>query len=294
MSDTRALVLEMLAESGIDGDGFDELVSCLTELDVYVDDTPPEPSPELVALIAGLTPDNVVPGPFGRRRARLFIAGAAALSAVGAGGIAAAAANELPSGAQTIVAEFSERFLPFELPHPDGSGVPHVEPTESDPTAPTEEEPLRRLATDEGAPATSPSAGTTTAPAVAAEPSSVPSATATTSPSVGAETGSASTSPSAPTGEPSPGEPSQESGAPQAGETTAPDSGETTAAEPSEPAAEPSGSPSPTANTRTEVTDAPSTTPSPSASASSSTSPSPTSSTSATSSPSTAVWSDTN
>ena len=293
MSDTRALVLEMLAESGIDGDGSDELVSCLTELDVYVDDNPPEPSPELAALMASLAPDNVVAGRFGRRRTRLFIAGAAAFGAVGAGGIAAAAANELPSGAQTIVAEFSERFLPFELPYPDGSRQPHTVTEEAEGLDP---EDLARRAEEEAA-STGGTTGTTgtTGDSQPVLPSPTPSADATGAPSPsGSATEEAAPPSEAPPAEAEPAEgevtTAPPSGSPAGEPTTSPDPDGTSAPEPSEPAAEPSGSPSPTANTRTEVTDTPSTTPSPSAS----TSPSPTSSASATSSPSTAVWSDTN
>ena len=117
MTETEARVREMLAESDIDGEGLDELFACLVGLECYVDETAPEPSPELAALMAGLA-SNVVVVPIRRRRGRLFIAGAAAFGTVAAGGIAAAA-NELPPAAQTIVAEFSEEFLPFELPRPE-------------------------------------------------------------------------------------------------------------------------------------------------------------------------------
>lgn len=108
----------MLLESGIEVEDHGPLLESLTALhDRYVDGTVPEPSAELAALLAGA--GKVVRAPFATRRARLLVAGAVAFGAVGVGGVAAAATNELPTGAQQFVAEFSERYLPFHLPRPE-------------------------------------------------------------------------------------------------------------------------------------------------------------------------------
>jgi hypothetical protein len=108
---------EMLAESGIADEGSERLLECLSTLERSVDDTLPEPGPELAALMAraGAAVRTSV---LSRRRGRVLVAGAVAFGTVAAGGIAAAA-NELPPDAQRLVAEFSERYLPFELPRPD-------------------------------------------------------------------------------------------------------------------------------------------------------------------------------
>ena len=121
MTGTENRVRELLAESGITGPDTDELATRLSALEQYVDDTPPEPSPQLAALMAGKVTAAVVT-PFSRRRGRVLVASLVAVGAVGAGGIAAAA-NELPAPAQDIVAELSERYLPFSLPRPTPAAV---------------------------------------------------------------------------------------------------------------------------------------------------------------------------
>jgi hypothetical protein len=108
---------EMLAESGIPEPGSTRLLDSLTELGFSVDEIePPQPGPELASLMARASRGTVVP--FRRRSASLAVAAAVTLGTVGAGGLAAAA-NELPHGAQDLVAKFSEQYLPFELPRPD-------------------------------------------------------------------------------------------------------------------------------------------------------------------------------
>jgi hypothetical protein len=109
---------EMLAESGIPEAGSTRLMESLTALGRSVDEVVPLPGPELTALMTSAA------GPSRRRRARLMVATAVALGTVGAGGFAAAA-NELPDGAQNIVAAFSERYLPFDLPR---AGAPGPDP----------------------------------------------------------------------------------------------------------------------------------------------------------------------
>ena len=111
---------EMLAESGIPEAGSTRLLESLTELGRAVDEVEPLPGPELTSLIAGTSRGAASR----RRRARVMVATAVALGTVGAGGLAAAA-NELPDGAQDLVAEFSERYLPFDLP---GAGTPGTDP----------------------------------------------------------------------------------------------------------------------------------------------------------------------
>jgi hypothetical protein len=124
-------VRALLAESGITGPDTDELAGRLSALEQYVDDTPPEPSPQLAALMAGKATAAVV-APFSRRRGRVLVASLVAVGAVGAGGIAAAA-NELPAPAQDLVAELSERYLPFSLPRPAAPTVEEAPPAESGP-----------------------------------------------------------------------------------------------------------------------------------------------------------------
>jgi hypothetical protein len=107
---------EMLDEAGIPEAGSTRLVESLATLGRSVDGIEPRPGPELSSLLARSATGAVTP--FTRRRARLLVATAVAISTVGAGGIAAAA-NELPEGAQNLVSRFSERYLPFDLPRAD-------------------------------------------------------------------------------------------------------------------------------------------------------------------------------
>jgi hypothetical protein len=107
---------EMLAESGIPETGSTMLMDSLTALGRSLEEVEPQPGPVLTSLMADAarTPR--------RRRARMVVASAVALGTLGAGGVAAAA-NELPDGAQDLVAKFSERYLPFDLPRAETPGV---------------------------------------------------------------------------------------------------------------------------------------------------------------------------
>lgn len=263
-TEIEARLREMLAESGIEDEGSDELVGCLRELERYVDETPPEPSPQLAAVMAGLA-RNVVTAPFGRRRTRLFIAGAAAFGTVAAGGIAAAA-EVLPPAAQTIVAEFSEKYLPFELPHPDGQRQPR-QSTPDDPVVTTDRE---DSGNEYDAPVATPESNQTTAQEPTTEPSVAPTPSAEATPTAQPTEGTEPTvSPTDPSVAPDPSDvPTDEVTDPEAGGSPSTDP----SAEPSDPSAEPSpsSSPTPTANTRTESGDDPSSTPSSSPSGSSS------------------------
>lgn len=116
MSDLDVQVRSMLAEAGLNEEGSEELVRLLAGLDAtYVDGVAPEPGPELAALLGGGDAPRARPRrPRGRRAAAT---GLFALGVVASTGWAAAA-NELPRPAQRWVADFSERYLPFDLPYP--------------------------------------------------------------------------------------------------------------------------------------------------------------------------------
>lgn len=117
MSHTR--IEEMFAESGLlleEGDG---LAEALAPLEQLAQDRP-APSAELAALFGQA--EEVTSLAERRKRA---VAGALvlALSAVGATGLSAAA-NTLPRPLQHRVSEFSQHYLPFDLPEPPPPGQP--------------------------------------------------------------------------------------------------------------------------------------------------------------------------
>lgn len=249
-------VREMLAESGIPAVGSEELVECLTALERHVDATPPVPGPELAALLA---PRPVAaPIPFPRRHRRVLVAGVLALGTVAAGGIAAAA-NELPPSAQTVVAKFSERFLPFTLPRPDDRPMPDGDaPAPADDYEPAIDD---YLIIPESAAVPAPPAPTTTAtPAPSAPATPLASPSSLPSPALPAPSGEVSAVPSpAPTSAPD-GDEAESGGtdgsqaAPGEEVTTAPSTGESAPASPAPssppPSAGPSPSPSPTVSSR--------------------------------------------
>lgn len=262
----------MLLESGIEEDDHQPLLESLTALhDRYVDDTVPEPSPELAALLAGAA--KVVRAPFGTRRARLLVAGAVALGAVGVGGVAAAATNELPSGAQQFVAEFSERYLPFHLPRPEVAPEADDEAPEPPPVVTTdgddEPAPSDRPSRPARSPRSKPSPSVVPAPSspvpspsTPEEPSSEPESpwpsellpTPSAEPSSGQGDGSEDpqAAPSEPSGQTPEPTPTEEPEDPSAGPSpTEPDP------EPS-PTSSPSGDPDATVSTR-KVADEPTT-----------------------------------
>lgn len=121
MTPAESRAREMVVESGLALEESADLIEQLSGFERYVDDTAPEPSPELAALMSG-TLRTVVAAPLSRRRGRVLLAGAVAFGTVAAGGIAAAA-NELPPTAQRLVAELSERYLPFQIPRPEERGT---------------------------------------------------------------------------------------------------------------------------------------------------------------------------
>jgi hypothetical protein len=113
----------MLAESQVAVDETNELRDLLAPLTDVATEAP-EPSADLEVLFhegLGAAVDRARVLPLGRRRrARAAVAGAAvlALSGVGATGLSAAA-NTLPSPLQHQVSQFSQNFLPFNLPEPE-------------------------------------------------------------------------------------------------------------------------------------------------------------------------------
>jgi hypothetical protein len=109
----------LVRESDLPVEEFGAVVSVLDELR-SVPLEAPAPSGELAALLAegappaAVTAARVVPRP----RRRTGIAVVALLLGLSGGGAAAAAANVLPDPLQSVVADFSERFLPFGFPAP--------------------------------------------------------------------------------------------------------------------------------------------------------------------------------
>ena len=105
---------EMLSESGLDPVELGDFVVALAPL-AEVDEVP-APSAELAELFGASQPEHSVPSLMGRRRA---VAGVLvlALSGVTATGLSAAA-NTLPRPLQHGVSQFSQHYLPFDLPEP--------------------------------------------------------------------------------------------------------------------------------------------------------------------------------
>ena len=93
------------------------LVDLLAELRAVADQPAPRPGPELSAVLAGATPIARVRA----RRSRTASALVIGLVSTGvlAGGVGAAAANELPPPVQRVVSRVVHTLTPFELPHPD-------------------------------------------------------------------------------------------------------------------------------------------------------------------------------
>ncbi len=194
---------EMLAESGLAREEMTDVVDLLMAVEDLVDDAP-APSAELAALLGPARPRPVARAT-GRRGA---VAGALvlALSGVGATGLSAAA-NTLPRPLQHQVSQFSQNYLPFDLPEPPAphhrsQGLPALTPA-----------PLgaRGGATSRSIPGREhdPADIAPPAPTAHAQPSPPAPATSSTEPSAapGYATGSAAPSPSMQpfaTGSPSP------------------------------------------------------------------------------------------
>ena len=139
---------EMLAESGLAREEMADVVDLLLPLEDLVDDAP-APSAELAALLGPERPRPVAR--VGGRRSAVAGALVLALSGVGATGLSAAA-NTLPRPLQHQVSQFSQNYLPFDLPEPPAphrrsQGLPALTP------APTGERGGADLAVDPGPPA---------------------------------------------------------------------------------------------------------------------------------------------
>ena len=122
---TSSVVADLVADAQefLDG-GVVQLTELLEEVAAYGDRPVPTPSPELALLLAGRpTPTTARPDRPHAPRARIrgMVAGlaAAAVSGLSLTG-AAAVANELPVSIQRAVAHFSEQYLPFSFPRPNG------------------------------------------------------------------------------------------------------------------------------------------------------------------------------
>lgn len=124
-------VRAMLEESEIPASGADELVELLVGLEERYVDAVPEPGPELAVLLRADDASRSTPFLLTPRRRRALAAGVVALGAVVTTGLAAAA-NELPEPAQRWVSELSDRFLPFDLPHPTDRAAHGVGPRRPD------------------------------------------------------------------------------------------------------------------------------------------------------------------
>lgn len=113
---SRRRIEEMLAEAGLDPVESADVADALAPMADLVDRAP-APSAELSALFAAGTPVRR-PASFSER-SRSTLAGVVvlAVSSVGATGLSAAA-NTLPRPFQHQVSQFSQHYLPFDLPEP--------------------------------------------------------------------------------------------------------------------------------------------------------------------------------
>jgi hypothetical protein len=93
--------------------------SLLADLDAVADAPPPPIGDALAAVLDGTVP---IPSTRQRRSRVASIAAVGLLSGgVLAGGVGAAAADELPAPVQRVVARVISTLTPFEVPHPDRS-----------------------------------------------------------------------------------------------------------------------------------------------------------------------------
>lgn len=110
----------------------------LTELRDIAAGPAPAIGPDLAAVLAGAVPL----APTRARRSMTASAVVIGLVSTGvlAGGISAAAANELPAPVQRVVARVVNSITPFELPHPDRHGPPARVPDDGAPGTPVPSE----------------------------------------------------------------------------------------------------------------------------------------------------------
>ncbi len=129
-------IKDLIEEAGLDAAGYAGVADALASLRDLVPEDAPAPSADLAVLLSGGQVTAIAPG-LSRRR-RIAVATGAAVATVLVGTGVAAANNSLPEPMQRFVSDFSDKYLPFEVPSPDerGGGVPR---TPSDDTTPVSE-----------------------------------------------------------------------------------------------------------------------------------------------------------
>jgi hypothetical protein len=110
------------------------LAALLAELEAVASAPPPPIGSELAAVLGGAVP--LAPGRPGRRHAASFAVIALLSGGVVAGGVGAAAADELPAPVQRVVSRVVSTLTPFEVPHPDHAPRHHDDPGPSRPSTP--------------------------------------------------------------------------------------------------------------------------------------------------------------
>lgn len=102
------------------------LADLLAELRAVADEPAPSAGPELAALLAGAAP--IAPARARRSRTASVVVIGLVSSGVLAGGVGAAAADELPDPVQRVVSRVINTLTPFEVPHPDHRVPAHHRP----------------------------------------------------------------------------------------------------------------------------------------------------------------------
>lgn len=109
------------------------LAGLLAELRAVADQPAPAAGPDLAALLAGAAP--ITPARTRRSRTASAVVIGLVSSGVLAGGVGAAAADELPAPVQRVVSRVIDTLTPFEVPHPD-QRVPARHERDDDPPLP--------------------------------------------------------------------------------------------------------------------------------------------------------------
>jgi hypothetical protein len=172
-------IAEMLLESGLAREEMTEVIDLLLPLDDLVAEVP-TPSDELAALMgADQRPASLAAS----RRSAVATALVLALTGVGATGLSAAA-NTLPRPLQHKVSQFSQHYLPFDLPEPPparprSQSLPLLPAPGVDPSAGHGEDSASRSIPSNDRPNAAPPLTSSTdhaQPSPAAQPSALPSA----------------------------------------------------------------------------------------------------------------------
>ncbi|WP_439936583.1 hypothetical protein ACS3YM_11555 [Nocardia sp. N13] len=109
------------------------LAGLLAELRAVADQPAPAAGAELTALLAGAAP--ITPARARRSRTASAVVIGLVSSGVLAGGVGAAAADQLPAPVQRVVSRVVDTLTPFEVPHPD-QRVPARHERDDDPPLP--------------------------------------------------------------------------------------------------------------------------------------------------------------